>query len=555
VNFPSRCRNHVLLAVILLCCCAVPLPAQTPEPVDLPMVTRIRQEGFRNSKVMDTLSELADRIGARLTGSPNMKKANQWTREQLHQWGLSNAHLESFSFGRGWSEEFTSVRMVVPDVVMLHAIPKAWTPGTNGVVRGKVVQIRATSQEDLEKYRGKLAGMIVLIGEPREFKPPTESPFLRFTDQKLQELNEYPVPPERQRGPYGREAMLQRFRFLKALPEFMVQEKVLAVIEPSHFDGGALTMSGATAYKVDQPINSNVPTLDMAIEPYGRVSRLLEQKVAVELELDVRVRFYEDDPMAYNTIAEIPGVDKEKKDEVVLLGAHLDSWHGGTGATDNAAGVAVVMEAARILKALGVKPRRTIRVALWSGEEEGLFGSRAYVAQHLATRPEPADPAQKDLPFYMRRETAPLELKPDYNKFFAYFNIDNGSGRIRGIFAQENAAARPIFEAWIEPFKDLGVTSVIMRNTGGTDHSSFDSVGLPGFQFLQDPLDYFTRTHHTNLDVYEHVQRDDLIQQAVVLASFAYHAAMRDQMLPRKPLLAPDYNRSDPMPSGISTGR
>ncbi|MFB3917584.1 MAG: M20/M25/M40 family metallo-hydrolase [Terriglobales bacterium] len=547
MNRHIRALMRILLAVTVLAIIfPAVLAAQNPEPVDLEMVTRIRQEGFRNSKVMETVRELTDRFGARLTGSPNLKRANEWARDQLAKWGLANAHLESYNFGRGWAEEFTSVRMVTPDVVMLNAIPKAWTPGTNGVVRGKAVKIRAENPEDLEPYRGKLAGKIVLLGEVRESNPETEPVFSRFTDQRLQEIYEYEMPPDAFAGRYSPEEIAKRYRMVKVISEFMAQEKAAAVIQPSHFEGGALTSSGASAYKPEEPLG--VPSLNMAVEHYGRISRLLDRNVDVELELDVRTHFYDNDPMAYNTIAEIPGTGSQR--EVVMAGAHLDSWHGGTGATDNAAGVAVAMEAVRILKALGVKPRRTIRIALWSGEEQGLRGSRAYVSEHLAVRPEPTDPRQKALPEYLRSSAGPLQFKPEYNKVSAYFNLDNGTGKLRGIYAQENAAVRPIFEAWIAPFRDLGVTTVSLRNSSGSDHQSFNSVGVPGFQFIQDPADYFTRSHHTNLDTYERVQRADLMQASVLLASFLYHTAMREQMLPRQPLLGEGYNQFDPMPPG-----
>jgi Zn-dependent M28 family amino/carboxypeptidase len=252
--------------------------------------------------------------------------------------------------------------------------------------------------------------------------------------------------------------------------------------------------------------------------------------------VEVKTKFYDDDPMAYNTVAEIPGTDK--KDEIVMLGGHMDSWHTGTGATDNGCGVAVAMEAVRILEALHVKPRRTIRIALWSGEEEGLLGSRAYVAQHIGERQRPKDlpPAEADLPSFLRRDNGPIVTKPEWNKVSAYFNLDNGSGKVRGIYTQENGAVRPIFETWLEPFHDLGATVVTMKTTGGTDHLSFDAVGVPGFQFIQDPLEYETRTHHSNMDVFERAQKDDLMEASVIMAAFVYNAAMRDQMMPRKPL-------------------
>ncbi|MGA3212148.1 MAG: M20/M25/M40 family metallo-hydrolase [Terriglobales bacterium] len=526
----------ILAALIVGATLAAEVRAANDQPTqaaDMEAMTRIRQEGFRHSQVMQTMSELSDRIGPRLTGSPELKEANEWTKNKLSEWGLANAHLESWGpFGRGWQEEFTSVRMIAPDIAMLHAIPRGWTPGTDGVVRAKVVRVKIEKKEDLEKYRGKLGGMLVLSGEMREVKASVEPLSERYTDKKLEEIEQFQIPGERSTGPFNPEERRKRMELAKLVSQFFLDEKVVAVFEPSQFDEGLITMSGTQAYKPGEPLG--VPTLNMAVENYGRITRLLEREVPVELELNVQTKFFDDDPMAYNTIAEIPGTDK--KDEIVMLGAHLDSWHGGTGATDNGAGSAAVMEAVRILKMAGIKPRRTIRIALWTGEEEGLLGSRAYVKEHFASRPDPTDPKEKELPEFLRRPTGPLQLKPEYAKLAAYFNIDNGTGKLRGIYMQENAAVWPIFEKWIEYVKDLGVSTVTMRNTGGTDHLSFDSVGLPGFQFIQDPIEYSTRTHHTNMDVYERLQREDLMQQAVVMAWFVYNAAMRDEMLPRAPL-------------------
>jgi carboxypeptidase Q len=296
-------------------------------------------------------------------------------------------------------------------------------------------------------------------------------------------------------------------------------------------DMGTFGVQGGGTWKKGDPVG--LPSVNMEPEHFGRVARLLDRSVPVEIELDVKARFIEEDLMQWNTIAEIPGTDK--KDEVVMLGAHLDSWQGGTGATDNGAGSVAVMEAMRILKAVGAKPRRTIRVALWSGEEQALYGSKAYVAQHFASRPEPS-PEDKDKPFYLRKKTWPITPKPEHAKLSVYFNLDNGSGKIRGIYSEDNAAVVPIFEDWFEPFHDLGATVVTMNQTGGTDHQSFDDVGLPGFQFVQDQLEYETRTHHTNMDLYERLQKNDLMQASVILASFAYNAAMRDGMMPRKPM-------------------
>jgi carboxypeptidase Q len=532
----SRCA----VALVLVLATAMAIPAigansGSSETVDLETITTIRQEGFRNSKVMDTLSELTDRIGPRLTGSPNMKRANDWTRDQLEKWGLVNAHLESYGpFGRGWSVESVFVRMVSPDTTMLMAQPEAWTPSTPGMIRGKVVRAKIERKEDLDKYRGKLAGQIVLLGEMREVKPHQEAEMERYDDKHLEQVYLYQaVIPHGYERP-SREEMIRRLRFRKELAQFLTDEKVAAVIKPSPGDGGTIFVQGTQGFKKDEPMG--VPSLVMSIEHFGRIARLMERDVPVEVELDVKTKFYDDDPMAYNTVAEIPGTDK--KDEIVMLGGHLDSWHSGTGATDNGCGVAVAMEAVRILRSLGLKPRRTIRIALWSGEEQGLLGSRAYVAQHIGERQrvQSAGAHDADLPSFMRRETGPVLAKPDWTKVSAYFNLDNGSGRIRGIYTQENASVRPIFESWLEPFKDLGAATVTMRSTGGTDHLSFEGVGVPGFQFIQDPLEYSSRTHHSNMDVYERAQKDDLMEASVIMASFVYNAAMRDQMMPRKPL-------------------
>ncbi|HEY8148257.1 MAG TPA: M20/M25/M40 family metallo-hydrolase, partial [Vicinamibacteria bacterium] len=307
----------------------------------------------------------------------------------------------------------------------------------------------------------------------------------------------------------------------------------LATIEVSPTDAGVVLVGRGGSWVKDE--DPGVPALVMAAEQYNRLARLVDRDVEVELELDVRSRFHDDDPTAYNTVAEIPGMDK--RGEVVMLGAHLDSWHAGTGATDNAAGSAVAMEAVRILQALDVKPRRTIRVALWSGEEEGLMGSKAYVAEHFGTRAGTPDPRERDLPSFLRRDpTGPVTTKPDHVRLSAYFNVDNGTGKIRGIYAERNAAVAPIFEAWLRPLHDLGATTVTLRHTGGTDHLPFDAVGLPAFQFIQDEADYETRTHHTNLDVYDRLQKTDLMQAAVVLATFVYDAAARPERLPRRPL-------------------
>jgi hypothetical protein len=504
------------------------------EKVDLETMSRIRYEGFHDSKVMDYASGLMDSIGERLTGSPNMKRANEWTRDQLAAMGLSNAHLESWGpFGRGWANQYVNLRMTSPDVVTLLAYPKAWTPGTNGVVQGKCIRAVIEKNEDFEKYKGKLAGMIVILGPDAEVTPITEAPYKRLSEDDLAKLADYQIPADH---PGFRTAdFVKRQRFTKDLNQFFADEKVLAVVDRNRVTsgGGTVFVLSGGSYKPGE--TTTVPQLVIAIEHWTRIARLLDQKKDVTLELNVTNTFYDDDPMQYDTIAEIPGTDK--KDELVMLGAHLDSWHAGTGATDNGAGTIVMMEAMRILKALDIHPRRTIRIGLWSGEEQGLLGSQGYVEHHFGSRPHmDSEPGMKDRPTLLRREAGDVTVKPEQAKVSAYFNVDNGTGKIRGVHLQENAAVAPIFEAWMQPFRDLGMTTLTMSNTGGTDHQSFDAVGIPGFQFIQDPIEYETRTHHSNMDVYDRLQPDDLKQISVIVAGFVYDTAMRDQMLPRKPI-------------------
>jgi len=535
-----RCLALTALALIATVAVSPVALAQSPERVDLGAMTRIRQEGLTNSKVMETIGMLTDVIGPRLTGSPSLKRANEWTRDQLTTWGISNAHLEAWGpFGRGWSLEHCSVHMVVPQAAPLIAIPKAWSPGTNGVKRGKIVRVpkQPESEADLAALKGKLAGAIVMTGNERELKPLDKPLLSRYTGEELDELTA--VEFGRSGRQFDFSSFAKRMAFSATWTKFLQDEGVVAVVEPSGWDRGVVRVSGTRAYKAGEP--DGVPALVMSIEHFNRIARLIDRKIDVELELDIRATFHTADTMAYNTVAEIPGTDK--KDEIVMCGAHLDSWHSGTGATDNAAGSAVMLEAMRILKATGLTPRRTIRIALWTGEEQGLLGSEAYVAKNFAEWPEPTDPAEIAKPRFMRKPTGPLQLKPDHGKLSAYLNVDNGTGRIRGIYAEGNTAIEPIFRAWIEPLQDLGVTTVTSRSTGSTDHDSFKEVGLPGFQFVQDEVEYSVSganglTHHSNMDVYDRAQREDLMQASVVVAAFLYNAAMRDEMLPRKPLPA-----------------
>ncbi|MBX7184424.1 MAG: M20/M25/M40 family metallo-hydrolase [Vicinamibacteria bacterium] len=530
------------LATATVVAFAAASPAFSQEKVDYAAIQKIRDEALgSNSQVMETLRQLTDVIGPRLTGSPQLKTANEWTRKQLEDWGMANAHLESWGpFGRGWSFDKSSVTMVSPQgqAAPLIALPKAWTPGTNGAVRGKVVRPgRLESEADLEKWKGKLEGAILLIGDARELKAPEKNLFERYDENELAKVSQFEFPRPRvvpgaaPGQPFDAQAFGRRFAFQKTLREFLAKEKVVATIEASGLDAAMIRIGGGgSREKGEEP---GPLALVMAAEHFNRIARLMDKKIDVELEIDVKARFHDDDLNAYNTIAEIPGSDPVKKNEIVMVGAHLDSWHPATGATDNAAGSAVAMEVMRILK--DMKPKRTIRIGLWTGEEQGLLGSAAYVRDHFGSRPTPP-PDARGLPSFMRPPAGPITLKADHAKFSSYFNLDNGTGKVRGVWAQQNAAAMPILEAWIKPFADLGVTTVSVRNTGGTDHLSFDAVGLPGFQMIQDEADYDTRTHHTNLDTYDRIQREDMMQASAVMASLVYHAANREELFPRKPL-------------------
>jgi carboxypeptidase Q len=525
--------RRITASILTLLCLLGMSSLVAQEKVDLETISRIRYEGFRNSKVMEIASGLVDEIGARLTGSPNVKRANEWTRDKLTEFGLTNSHLEPWGpFGRGWTNEYVNVRMTSPDTAALIAYAKAWTPGTNGSVSGKVLRVNIRTPQDMAKYKGKLAGKILLLGDDPEIKPSVEALSERYSDKSLADVAQYQIPGERN-DPRFREFQ-RRARFQREVNKFFDEEKVLAVIDHSRgaIGGGTVFVQQGGSYKLG--LTAGTPQLTMAQEHWNRIARILAAKKEVELELNVKNTFYDDVNTQWDTIAEIPGTDK--KDEVVMLGAHLDSWHTGTGATDNGAGTVVMMEAVRIINALGIKPRRTIRIGLWTGEEQGLLGSQWYVAHHFGTRPESKDPDRKGDPTVIRRDAGPMTVKPEAAKVSAYFNVDNGTGKLRGVYMQENAAVEPIFEAWMKPFRDLGMDTLTMRTTGGTDHLSFDAVGIPGFQFIQDPVEYDTRTHHSNMDVYDRLQPEDLKQAAVIVASFVYLAAQRDQMFPRKPV-------------------
>jgi carboxypeptidase Q len=527
-------RNHKkALLILLLMVAVIPLGAQAPSTTDLNAIQQIKDEGFNHSQVMDIMSYLTDVYGPRLTNSPNIKQAADWTMSKMKEWQLANVHLEQWPFGRGWSNERFSLQVISPRPFPVIAYAKAWTPGTNGVVTGEAIWAPIQKAEDIEQYRGKLKGKFVLTAQQPEIPSRTEAQFHRYTDAELVEESAQPVPAAR--GPEDRFARFRAQRELnEKIQKFLVEEGVAAWLEPSPGDDGTVFVSGGGGRDPkDPPAPCRVA---VASENYGRLVRMLEkkEKVPVTLQADIQNKFYDGDLNSFNIIGEIPGSEKSKADEIVMVGAHFDSWHSGTGATDNGAGSGVMLEAIRILKATGVRLRRTVRIGLWTGEEQGLLGSRAYVKQHFADwEPDTAT-------------TEKIKILPEHARLDAYYNVDNGSGKIRGIYLQGNEAIAPLFSQWMEPFHNLGMTTLTIRNTGGTDHLSFDAVGLPGFQFIQDPLDYDTRTHHSNMDVYERIQEPDMKQMAVIVASFVYLTANRDEMVPRKPLQRTRPKRTSP---------
>jgi carboxypeptidase Q len=519
------------------------------ESIDLNAYNAIREEGLQHSHVMDYAGGLTDGIGPRLTGSPNMAKANAWTRDQLTKMGCVNAHLEDWGeFGMGWQQLNTWVRMTEPDTAVLMAQATPWSPSTNGPVSGQAISVVIVDEKDIAKYKGKLSGKIVLLGPMRDVPVPDKAFFERYSEKDLKELESLPITGRDPDMEARIERYVKRMKLASLVIPFLAEEKVAGVIVPSRdsangggtgiiFDDNGAAL-GRTPYHRDMAVP--FPVVVTQIESYGRVFRLLENHVPVSIEMNVETKFSGDHEHGFDTVAEIQGTDPQLKDEVVMVGGHLDSWIAGTGATDNGAGSVVAMEVMRILNALEVKPRRTIRIALWSGEEQGLFGSKGYAAQHFGSFPLSTTPEQMEMPEFLRKPAGPLTLKPEQKLISAYFNVDNGTGKIRGIYTQGNAAVDHIFEQWMAPLKDLGVTTITNRDTGGTDHLSFDAVGIPGFQFIQDPMDYETRTHHSNMDTRERLQAADLKQIAVVEAIFVYNAAMRDQMMPRKPLPHPE---------------
>ena len=547
--------RELTVAVLAAAAFAAVPGAQQPEKLDFAAIGQIRDEGLNRSQAMETLFWLTDRHGPRVTGSPGMEEAGAWTMKKMTEWGLANVHREEFDFGRSWSIVRFSAHLVEPRIQPLIGLPKTWSTGTDGPVTADVVRVTIATDADFAKYKGQLKGKIVLPQPARAVRM-LEGPFIVKMDADLaKEAETTPIPAQRGRGGRGGAPAAGAAaaddtpgdqpaggggrgnqQFLARVQQFYKAEGVVAVLERgSDADtsnmGSGLSVTqqrpdGGTIFPgtVSRTAAPGVPQVTLAVEHYNRMVRLLEHNVPVKVELDVRVQFHEN-TKGFNIVGEIPGTDLAS--EVVLLGAHFDSHSFATGATDNATGSTAMLEALRIIKTLGLKPRRTIRVALWGGEEQGLLGARAYVLAHFA------DPQT-------------MTLKPGHAKLSAYFNLDNGTGKVRGIWMQSNLAVRPIFAQWMAPLADLGVTILGPRSVASTDHSAFDNVGLPAFQFVQDRLEYNSRTHHSNMDTYDRVQRDDLIQQATVAAVFAYNAAMRDEKLPRKALPRPQRTATPP---------
>ncbi len=501
------------------------------EKTDAEVINKIKEEGTKNSKVMDIAFHLADVSGPRLTASPGFMRAANWAKDELTRIGLLNAVLEPWGeFGKGWQQEKCYVAMTSPYYVPFIAVPRAWTGSTPGkkTLQGEVILIKAKDSIELMQYAGKLKGKIVMTWSPAVLKPSFEPDAERFADSSLDKMAKSTAPaqgnrPRFQGDSVQRAAMMSRAALQRRMTDFFIQEQPGLVLSMNqNGNDGTVFVSGGGSYSKD---GKESPAMVMlSSDDYLRLQRLVDAGTKVEMEADVKTKFFTDDLQGYNVIAEIPGTDPVLKDEIVMLGGHLDSWHGATGATDNAAGCAVMMEAVRILKTLGLQPRRTIRIALWSGEEQGLFGSRNYVKNHFADR-------------------ATMQLKPDHSKISAYYNVDNGSGKIRGVYMERNKEAAAVFQQWLTPFSDMGAKTITLDPTSGTDHQAFDAVGIPGFQFIQDALEYDTRTHHTNMDTYDHLSPEDLKQAAVIVATFVYNTAQRDEKIPRKELPKPQGNQ------------
>jgi carboxypeptidase Q len=485
------------------------------EKLDMAMIEKIKKEGLERSQVMDIAFYLTDVNGPRLQGSHGYLKAANWSKNKLTEWGLTDAKLEAWGeWGRGWELEKSYLAMSAPYYKPIVAYPKAWTSGTNGLKQAEVIYVNAKDSADLQRFSGKLTGKILVLAPADTLRPSFRPDASRRTEQDLASMSAYAsvTPPPASTNPAR---VPPPVHISVRIRDLAKKEGALAILSATtRGRDGTIFVQGGGSYAANAP--ENLLDMVIAVEDYNTIFRLVQKGIPVKLEAEVKTSFHTRDTKGSNVIAEIKGTDPRLKEELVMIGGHLDSWHSSTGATDNAAGCAVMMEALRILKAVGVKPRRTIRIALWGGEEQGLHGSRNYVRNHFI-------------------DTVKRKLNAAGEQVSVYFNLDNGTGKIRGIYAQENPAVKPIFTKWLEPFKDLGATTFTLQNTGGTDHLSFDRSGIPGFQFIQDQLEYGTRTHHTNMDSFDHLQADDLKQAATVIASFVYHAAQRDQKIPTKP--------------------
>nr|WP_291787105.1 M20/M25/M40 family metallo-hydrolase [Cecembia sp.] len=485
------------------------------EKADLEMMHRIKSEGIGNSQIEELSFYLTDYLGPRLSGSTNLRNAREWTAEKFKEWGLSNVKIDDYGdFGRGWNVKKSYIAMKVPYYAQVIGYPKAWTNGTNGAVSSEVVLLEINSDADFEKYRGTLKGKVITIASNLQLSPAFEAEARRWTDEDLEARKEITIGGRTGRYTPEMLAQLRAQRELdQKLSKFLLEEEVGLRITGTRGNFGTVFHTRAGSFSKEKL--PTVPELEIAAEHHGRIYRLLKKGITVEIEAEVDVEWLDDDYRGYNVLAEIPGTDRNLGSEIVMLGAHLDSWHAGTGGNDNAAGVVVMMEAIRILKELGFQPKRTIRIALWGEEEQGLFGSRGYVQKYVADRNT-------------------KEKKAEWDKISAYYNLDNGSGKIRGIYLEGNDMLVPVFEEWFKPFHEMGAKTITRRNTGSTDHVAFDAVGVPGFQFIQDPIDY-GRGYHTNMDVYERMQFADMTQAAVIIAAMVYNTAQRDEKLPRKP--------------------
>ncbi|MFC1476944.1 M20/M25/M40 family metallo-hydrolase [candidate division KSB1 bacterium] len=524
-----RIFRSLLIFVVITLLLSSAIWAQ--EPVDWEVVSKIRAEGLQRSQVMDMVGYMSDVLGPRLTASPSMREAQKWAQEKMREVGLENIVFErAGEHGVNWDNEYVSLHMTAPDYQPIIGYAKAFTPGTKGRIEADAVIVDITSTDDLEKYRGKLRGKIAMIAEPFETEPRFTPDAIRMTDEDLKAMSKTTVRAGRQQEERLITIPFEQLNALRGaaegaqpvsradLDKFLKAEGVPLIVDigSGRGDDGILLVGSRHDSRGDRSyegVMNGMPEVVIATEHYNRIYRILERDIPVKLQMEVRNHIDNSDPYYYNVVGEITGTDL--KDEIVIVGGHYDSWHGGTGAVDNASGCAVALEAARILKAIGVQPRRTIRVAFWTYEEGGLNGSREYVNKHFGN--------QRD------------GKKPAYDKFSGYFNMDNGTGQFRGVYLQGNLLVKPIFEAWMKPLNDLGVETLAPGNTSGTDHLSFDRAGLNGWQFIQDRIDYRPRRHHTNMDVVDGLIPEDIMVNAVVMATFAYHAAMRDELLPRKP--------------------